>query len=71
MDDEDGRRRARAEQGWLTRQNAPGQVILWSTRQLLRATAEHGGWIARGLPWKAVYEQMRAFDDGLRPLVNI
>lgn len=36
IDDQDGRNRARAEQVWLQRTCAPGTLVLWSTRQVLK-----------------------------------
>jgi len=67
MDDSDGRRRAKAEQEWLKRQNAPGRLDLWSTPQVLREAARHQGWIDGDLTWESVYDGMRRFDDGLPP----
>jgi hypothetical protein len=54
IDESDGRRRAIAEQRWLREQKAPGRLILWSTPQLLRAAAEHPGWIAADHAFEAV-----------------
>ncbi|MGH3277075.1 MAG: hypothetical protein ACRDNZ_22450 [Streptosporangiaceae bacterium] len=36
LDDGDGRDRCHREQAWLERHGAPGQLVLWSTRQVLK-----------------------------------
>lgn len=66
MDEQDGRERALREQVWLRRRAAPGHVALWSTKQVLKQAQP--AWIAGGLTWQQVYEQMRPFDAGLPPL---
>lgn len=68
IDESDGRRRAQREIDWLTRNQAPGRLTLWSTPQVLGYASEQTGWIGGSLTWQAVYEQMRPFDDGLPPL---
>lgn len=67
IDEAAGRRRARGEQKWLERQQAPGKLTLWSTTQLLR-NAHGEGWLPGG--WEPVYNRMRRYDDGLPPLVS-
>ncbi|MEX2289498.1 MAG: hypothetical protein WD794_04115 [Mycobacteriales bacterium] len=66
IDEQDGRDRAAREQGWLRRSAAPGQLALWSTKQVLKQAQP--GWIAGGFTWQQVYVQMRPFDAGLPPL---
>lgn len=68
MDEKDGRNKAKTEQGWLLRQGAPGALSLWSTPMVLREAGRRNGWIAKGLAWEQVYDQMRRFDDGLPAL---
>jgi len=66
LDDGDGRDRCHREQGWLERHGAPGQLVLWSTRQVLKQADP--SWFVGGLTWQQVYEKMREFDDGLLAL---
>ncbi|MHB1431888.1 MAG: PIN domain-containing protein [Streptosporangiaceae bacterium] len=66
LDDGDGRVRCKREQGWLERNGASGQLVLWSTRQVLKQADP--SWFAGGLTWQQVYERMREFDDGLLAL---
>ena len=68
IDERDGRRRAKAEQTWLKRQNASGALVLWSTPMVLREAGRQSGWIVGGLTAQSVYDRMRKFDDGLEPL---
>lgn len=65
MDERDGRRRAGLEDDWLVRCEAPGKLVLWNTRQVLRDAATKPDMIKGGLAWEAVYKQMTKFDDGL------
>lgn len=66
IDEGDGRRRAAAEANWLRKNNHPGALVLWSTRQVLEQSDPE--WLGEGTTWQAVYNRMSAFDDGLRPL---
>lgn len=68
IDERDGRRRARHEQAWLKRQNAPGTLVLWSTPMMLREAGRQTDWIVGDLTAQAVYDRMRKFDDGFGPL---
>ena len=65
MDERDGRRRAGLEDDWLVRCEAPGKLVLWNTRQVLRDAATKPDMITGGLAWETVYKQMTKFDDGL------
>ena len=65
IDDGDGRRRASREAQWLRDQRHGGRLTLWSTRQVLREAGRRPDWIKGGLTWEQVYDQMRAYDDGL------
>jgi hypothetical protein len=67
IDEGDGRRRASREAQWL-RDNGHGKrLVLWSTRRVLREAGRRENWIAGGLSWEQVYDQMTAYDDGLVP----
>jgi len=68
IDEADGRAKAKAEQEWLKRQEAPGALDLWSTPMVLQEADRREAWIVKGLTWRQVYDQMRKFDDGLPPL---
>jgi len=66
IDEGDGRERCRRETEWLNRHQALGQVVLWSTKQVLKQA--NPGWFTTGLTWERVYHRMRKFDDGLPAL---
>ncbi|MGY1825794.1 MULTISPECIES: hypothetical protein [unclassified Blastococcus] len=66
IDERDGRRRADRERRWLSAKGAPGQLHLWSTKQVLKNADP--SWFVGGHSWAKVYSQMRPFDDGLLPL---
>ena len=68
IDEQDGRQRARLEQARLARTEAPGTLVLWSTRQVLKQADP--AWLADGLSWQQVYNRMRPFDAGLAPLTT-
>ena len=68
IDEQDGRQRARLEQDRLARTGAPGALVLWSTRQVLKQADP--AWLADGLSWEQVYNRMRPFDAGLAPLAS-
>jgi hypothetical protein len=68
IDEGDGRARAQRTIAWLRDTNAPGQLFLWSTRQVLKHASTQPGWIEGNLTWEAVYTQMRQFDDALAAL---
>lgn len=66
LDDGDGRDRCHRERAWLERNGAPGQLVLWSTPQVLKQADPN--WFVGGMTWQQVYDKMREFDDGLPAL---
>jgi hypothetical protein len=66
IDDRDGRRRAGREAQWLRGEGCEKHLVLWSTPQVLQEAGRHEGWIKGDLTWELVYDQMTAYDDGLR-----
>ena len=67
IDDGDGRRRASREAKWLRDRGHKKPLTLWSTRRVVQEAGRNQGWIKGDLTWEQVYDQMTAFDDGLRP----
>ncbi len=67
IDEGDGRRRAQLESRWLGHQGFKNRLTLWTTRRIVQEAGRQKGWIKGDLTWEQVYDQMIAFDDGLRP----
>lgn len=68
IDEGDGRRRAKGEARWLTRQpSVHGSLVLWDTKRVLQHAAS-AGWLLGQKSWEQVFNEMCGFDDGLTRL---